>query len=112
MISMNRVHEYTTLPQEKPNFVEGARDLTSFTVWLSPDSLAGLAYDKKGTSNRITISYRTGTEAGRKVVLIQKPGSEAFVAFPGQTLAVLKPDDEQLQQARESHFLAEVNETC
>lgn len=112
MISMNRVHEYTMLPQEKPNFVQGDRDLTSFTVWLSPDSLAGLAYDNKCTSNRITIWYKTSSEAGRRVVLVQKPGSEEFVAFPGKTLAVLKPDDEQLQRAGESHLLAEVNETC
>lgn len=108
LISMNRLNEYTKLPQEKPSYVEGDNRFTSFTIWMARESLAGLRCDWD-MSGGLAIWRKTDADIYPTAVLMQKMGTEEFVAPPGQTLGILDSEDDNLMQATEWHRLAEVN---
>lgn len=106
LISMNRIHEYTKLPQEKPNLVAGDDRFTDFTVEIPCESLSDLLYDKDTSGNfEIWIKCKTGTS----LFLIQKEGTETFIAPGGKNLSFLQPGNDTLKRTEAWHRITEVN---
>jgi ABC-type multidrug transport system fused ATPase/permease subunit len=118
-ISMNRLFEYTKLPQEKPARLKTDNMYTSFAVWIRRNDLGTL--EMRGNQGAYYVVRQT--PKGTETVLEQIPGTEQLRAPSGKTPALLlsnntikrEPEEEEhkdkLRNSDQCHNLVAVQAT-
>mmetsp|Transcript_151460 Transcript_151460/g.279279 ORF Transcript_151460/g.279279 Transcript_151460/m.279279 type:complete len:567 (+) Transcript_151460:3-1703(+) len=106
-IYMNRLHEYTSLIQEKPAIMDGDHKYKSFATVIKREVLGELEISHDPQTSAVKIGRMT--RQGLDVVLVQKPDTNAFVAPRGKRLVDLDPDSAELAQAENWHQIVGVN---
>jgi len=114
-ISMNRVHEYTKLPQEAALELPGDAHYKSFTLTLWRSRLGKLEIAKDANGNTETPIRIVKTTVGREVTVLEEyaAGGKSSVAsfVPSKFVAFqdLDPKTPELSQATSWHRLVGVN---
>jgi len=121
-ISMNRIFEYTKLPQERDYELPGDKDCKSLVVTVWRGKLGKLSIMKDVDGNTVrpvkivrkTLSAKAGGDSA--VVVLeeytggdQRSGAAAFVPASGMTFSSLDPKDDELLKATNWHRLERVN---
>merc|ERR1719181_336687 len=104
IIAMNRVYEYTALPEEREEELPQDKTFQNIAVTLRRSQLAELECRK--TPEGLQIYFR-GMETD--VVLQQIPGTSHFVAGKGRAMGDLCPASKELRACEPWHRLVTVN---
>jgi len=105
IIAMNRIYEYTSLPEEREQTLPGDNTFRSLTVSLARSALGVLSWRVTEDQVEITRASRTGGD----VLLSQIAGKTAFVAPPGKRLPDLAPTCVGLRGTEAWHRVVAVN---
>jgi ABC-type multidrug transport system fused ATPase/permease subunit len=104
IIAMNRVYEYTSLPEEREDELPQDKTFQNSAVTLSRSKLGEL--ESRRTPQGLQI-YARGQEMDP--LLLQHPGTPHFVAAKGRSLGELEPTNLQLRKCEPWHRLVTVN---
>jgi len=125
-ISMNRLHEYTEIVQERPDVLEGDQDYKSFLTCVIREDLGRLEMmeDSQGVKVvRILAGADTGPPGKfyrdkstnrlnlipKEVLLVTHPSGFGLVPPAGKTLAALDPSNKDFPTATAWHRITAVN---
>lgn len=105
IIAMNRLYEYTSLPEEREEELPSDNKYMNYVVRVKRVDLGWLhCKDERGVLH-IVLTDPTGSEMP---LLQQLPGKAAFVGVPGRTLQDLAPECAGLRSIEPWHRLAGV----
>lgn len=105
VVSMNRLHEYTMLPQEKEDVIPSDGRFIDFVVTLSRDELGDLCVEPGCHGDLQILRQKPLPE----VILKQVSGRTAYVAGKGLRLSELCPSCRMLGVADAWHRIVAVN---
>mmetsp|Transcript_4105 Transcript_4105/g.9602 ORF Transcript_4105/g.9602 Transcript_4105/m.9602 type:complete len:564 (-) Transcript_4105:161-1852(-) len=105
IIAMNRIYEYTSLPEEREELLESDKMYKNLTVAAARAELGVLGSQVVDGGIQITRTLATGKDA----ILVQLRGRTAFVAAPGKRLADLAPHCQGLRGTERWHRIVAVN---
>jgi len=105
-ISMNRLHEYTSLPQERPATLPTDGKYFSPVVQVHRAVLGSMTIRREGTRMQIV---RPGPDGEPEVLLEQMANQEAFQVPAGRTMAWLDPNNSALWCTDPWHRVYAVN---
>lgn len=106
LIAMNRIHEYTRLPEEREEVLVADRALSDLSVSTPRSALESLVC-RRGPEGVEVVRANSA-----KVVLKQVPGKAALVAVPGFSLGDLAPECSDLRLADGWHRIVSCNDVC
>jgi len=106
LIAMNRIHEYTRLPEEREEELITDKTLTDLVVSL-PRSALGSLVCREGPNGVEVLRGGAG-----HVLLRQVPQRPALLAVPGCVLADLAPESSELRLADSWHRVISANGAC
>jgi len=108
-ISMNRLHEYTMLPEEKDARKPTDGRFFSPMVHVAREALGSLLIKRQDT--RLQIWKKQGL-TGEELLLEQMPDHQAFKPPAGKTLMILDPTNPVLHYTADWHRVYSVNGIC
>ncbi|CAK0858373.1 unnamed protein product [Prorocentrum cordatum] len=97
LIAMNRVYEYTSLPEERESTLPTDSTFRSITACIQRAKLREMQ-SSKGRDG-VVISASRGRCTEKEELLHQVPGEKCFVAASGRLLVDLAPSCKQSQRA-------------
>lgn len=98
-ISLNRLYEYTKLPQERPNEMASDGKYKTFAVQITRAVLGKLFHRQEGGVIKI-FREKAG---GEELLLVQDPGTETFAAALHKNMGVLAEHVRDLEETTSWH---------
>mmetsp|Transcript_27346 Transcript_27346/g.77996 ORF Transcript_27346/g.77996 Transcript_27346/m.77996 type:complete len:1623 (-) Transcript_27346:183-5051(-) len=107
LIAMNRVYEYTSLPEERESTLPTDSTFRSITACIQRAKLREMQ-SSKGRDG-VVISASRGRCTEKEELLHQVPGEKCFVAASGRLLVDLAPSCKALRAADTWHRIVGIN---
>jgi len=104
-ISLNRLYEYTKLPQEKPNELPSDGKYKTFAVMVTHLLMGKLKSKEEAGVLKI---YREKADGSDELVLQQDPGTQLFMAPPNKNLGLLAKNIRELEDTAAWHRIVSI----